>query len=209
MTAKIKRRETEGNLEKQDTNQEVTLLRRIYRLVLAMALVSLITGCQSRMKPSGNITITKETAMVENQLSNGILIAYTPDEAEDGERGGSASQMTAAARMIGEVTGGTLVSIGKDANPPEDYGTVFLGISGSVPELPDNLRVFLEEQDLIGKTIIPFLVADEGNLEFVMSALYELEPEAEFLDGITFESNHSGNRQEEVNTWLSNLGFNH
>lgn len=65
-------------------NEEVMLLnKRIGLVVLAMLLGSMVTGCQSRMKPGDTTgTITRETAVVENQLSNGILIAYVPDTAQ-------------------------------------------------------------------------------------------------------------------------------
>lgn len=38
--------------------------------------------------------------------------------------------------------------------------------------------------------------------------LYELEPEAEFLDGISINVNDSGDQQPKVNEWLSDLGYN-
>lgn len=192
------------------------LKKKIYLIVLAAALVSMITGCQSSLNPSGSKTITRETAVVENQLSNGILITYIPDgsraSAENGQGGessGTANQMDAAARMIGEVTGGTLVSIGGDEDQPEDYGTVFLGIADQTPELPEAMLTYLEEQDFSGKTIIPFLVTDGGDLDSMVDTLYELEPEAEFLDGISIDTTGSADMQSEVNEWLSGLGYNH
>lgn len=189
--------------------------KRIYLIALAMAFGCVITGCQSRMNPSENKTITRETAVVENQLSNGILITYIPDGTQDsvenkqeGESSSPANQMDAAARIIGEVTGGTLVGIGGDDDQLEDYGTVFLGITGQTPELPETMRTYLEEQDFSGKTIIPFLVTDRGDLDSMMDALYELEPEAEFLDGISIDRTSSVDIQPEVNEWLSGLGYN-
>lgn len=192
------------------------LKKKIYWIVLAAALGSMITGCQNSLNPSGSKTITREAAVVENQLSNGILITYIPDgsraSAENGQGGessGTANQMDAAAHMIGEVTGGTLVSIGGDDDQPEDYGTVFLGIAGQTPELPEAMLTYLKEQNFSGKTIIPFLVTDGGDLDSIMDTLYELEPEAEFLEGISIDTTGSADMQSEVNEWLSGLGYNH
>lgn len=199
-------------------NEERMLLnKRIGLVVLVMAFGSLVTGCQSRMRPSGNTngTITEETAVVENQLSNGILIAYAPDTDQiltwNGENGQSENQsnpMDEVVHMIEDVTGGAIVSVSGEENLPEDYGTVFLGITGQESELPEVLRTFVEEYDFSGKTIIPFLVADGGDLEAMRNTLYELEPEAEFLDGISIDVTDSGDRQPAVNEWLSDLGYN-
>lgn len=188
--------------------------KRIGLVALAMILGSMVTGCQSRMRPSGNTagTITRETAVVENQLSNGILIAYMPSTdqalAGDGQGDNPVNPMDEVARMVEEITGGTLINIDGEDNMPEDYGTVFLGVTGQGSELPEVLRTFVEEHDFSGKTIIPFLVADEGNLEDMRDTLYELEPEAEFLDGISIDVNDSGDQQPAVNEWLSDLGYN-
>lgn len=69
------------------------LKKKIYWIVLAAALGSMITGCQNSLNPSGSKTITREAAVVENQLSNGILITYIPDgsraSAENGQGGES------------------------------------------------------------------------------------------------------------------------
>lgn len=192
------------------------LNKRIGLVVLAMLLGSMVTGCQSRMKPGGTTgTITRETAVVENQLSNGILIAYVPDtaqalevEGEEGQSDNTVSPMDEVAHMIEEVTDGISVSIGGEDSLPEDYGTVFLGITGQTSELPEVLRTFVEGHDFSGKTIIPFLVADGGSLEDMRDTLYELEPEAEFLDGISINVNDSGDQQPKVNEWLSDLGYN-
>lgn len=197
--------------------EEVMLLnKRIGLVVLAMLLGSMVTGCQSRMKPGDTTgTITRETAVVENQLSNGILIAYVPDtaqafevEGEEGQSDNTVGPMDEVVHMIEEVTDGISVSIGGEDSLPKDYGTVFLGITGQTSELPEVLRTFVEEHDFSGKTIIPFLVADGGNLEDMRDTLYELEPEAEFLDGISINVNDSGDQQPKVNEWLSDLGYN-
>lgn len=189
------------------------LKKRIYLMVLSMALLGTVTGCQSHMRASGNKMITGEATVVENQLSNGIMIAYVPDTPVSAEGGqdresSSTKQLGIVAGMIVEVTGGMLVNIGEEDNPPEDYGTVFLGISGQDTEFPDNLRTFLEKEDLSGKTIIPFLVTDDGSLELMIDHLYELEPEAELLEGIVIENELSWNEQAKVNEWLSGLGYN-
>lgn len=187
----------------------------IYRIAMVLAIGSVVTGCQSRMRQSEKTfdEITRETAVVENQMSNGVLIAYMPDIDLDlegnGEDGAQIStQMDETVHLIETVTGGTPIRIGREENLPEDYGTVFFGIAGQVSELPEVLRTFVEEYDFSGKTMIPFLVTDGGDLETMRNTLYELEPETEFLDGISIDVTDSRDWQPEVNEWLSDLGYN-
>ena len=113
--------------------------------------------------------------------------------------------MDIVTHMIGEITGGILIKIDEEGSLPDDFGTVFLGISDQSLEI---MCTFLEEHDFTENTMIPFLVTEEGNLEDIMDTLYQMEPESEFLDGIIIDRNCSGDRKPEVIEWLSGLGYN-
>ncbi|WP_125143417.1 flavodoxin family protein [Clostridium transplantifaecale] len=170
-------------------------------LILIMGIT--LTACQSTMRPNKSSVITGETAAVENQLSNGILIASVSDT--DTEGGVSSYDIGAAANRIEEVTGGMMVDMDSPAPLPEDFGTIFLDVSGS-SELSEPLRVFMENNDFSGKTIIPFGMISESDFETALATLYELNPDSEFLDGLSISKN-SADMQSEVNEWLSGLGF--
>ncbi|WP_314723450.1 flavodoxin family protein [Enterocloster bolteae] len=175
------------------------------RIALMLAvLVLILAGCQGRTGSSAEAVreITKETAVVENELNDGILIAYLPAEQS------SLDYIEEAAHMIQEVTGGTVININRENNSSEDCGTVFLGVTSSQPQLPENLRQFLENHDLGGKTIIPFFIANRGDQEAIAEALYEMEPDAEFLDGFLLSQDSTADLEKELDEWLSGLGYN-
>ncbi|WP_314723460.1 flavodoxin [Enterocloster bolteae] len=180
-------------------------------LTIAVLVLGLsMTACQNSTAPtrSGDSIIAKETAVVENQLSSGILIAYLPHETENTQGSAEAvADVETAANMIGEVTGGSLFNLAVEDSYTEDYGTVFLGISSQGDSMED-LKWFLEQNDLSGKTIIPFGIAEAGSLEETVNQLYEWEPEAEFLDGLFLSNEDSSGMQPQVNEWLSGLGYN-
>ena len=181
------------------------------------ALGLMLSACQNNfghsMVKAGEIT--KETAVVENKLNDGILIAYLTadssvpfDMEQESTEGRSVDYIEEIAYMIQEVTGGTAVNIDGENRYPEDYGTVFLGVTSNQPQLPEALRQFLEKNDLNGKTIIPFYMTNEEYQETILDALYEIEPEAEFLDGFLLNQAGSADLEQEIDGWLSELGYN-
>ena len=170
--------------------------------MIMLALV--LTACQGRTGSSTEAVkeFTKETAVVENKLSDGVFIAYLPGEQP------SLDYIEEAAYIIQEVTGGTTMNIDGEDNSPEDYGTVFLGVTSNQPQLPETLRQFLEKNDLSGKTIIPFYMTNGEDQEAIAGALYEMEPEAEFLDGFLLSQDKTAHLEQEIDGWLSGLGYN-
>lgn len=168
---------------------------------------SALAACQKNMEPAGKIagTIERETAVVENQVSAETLIAYLSDTETGNE---SAFQIESAVQTIEEVTGGSTYAIGTQAELPADYGTVFLGFSSLSSELPLSLTDFLEQNDFSEKTMIPFIISDGRDLTGITGALYELEPESEFLDGYVITGGNSGELKTGLEEWLSDLGYN-
>lgn len=186
-------------------------MKKIYLIITALALGVTLSACQSGMTPtqSGNGIIEKEIAVVENQLSTGVLVAYLPHMSQASVGSDEAgNDIGEAARTIGDITGGALFNIGEEDGPSEDYGTVFLGLSSQLPEDMELLRMYLEKNDLSGKTIIPFLVTDDGDWGGLMENLYEWEPDSEFLDGTILGYDSISITQAEVSEWLSGLGYN-
>lgn len=188
-------------------------MKKIYLTVLILVMGLTLTACQSRMMPNKSSVITGETAVVENQLSNGILIAYMSSASkesavveENADSGLSSYNTETTAHMIEEITGGTMIDMVSSGNLPEDYGTLFLDVSGS-SELSETLESFLEANDFSEKTIIPFGIIGESDFETLLETLYELNPNSEFLDGLSIDESNMANQQSEVNAWLSGLGY--
>lgn len=177
-------------------------MKKIVLMITVFGL--LLTACQGRRGSSVEAVreITKETAVVENELSDGVLIAYLSAEQP------SLDYAEEMAYMIQEVTGGLTMNIDGEDRAPEDYGTVFLGVTSSQPQLPENLRQFLENHDLSGKTIIPFYSAKREDQEAIADALLEMEPEAEFLDCFLWNQDSAADLENELDEWLSGLGYN-
>lgn len=175
------------------------------KIVLMMTVLALtLTACQGRTGSSTEAVreIARETAVVENELSDGVLIAYLSSEQP------SQDYIQETAYMIQEVTGGTVMNIDGEDSGSEDYGTIFLGVTSNQSQLPEILEQFLEKNDLSGKTIIPFYMINGENQEAIADALYEMEPEAEFLDGFLLSRNSTADLEQEIDGWLSGLGYN-
>ena len=89
----------------------------------------------------------------------------------------------------------------------DDYEIVFLGFPNWWYDMPMAVYTFLDEYDLSGKTIIPFVTSGGGGFSNTISAIQELEPGATVLaDG--FKTTHSrvdGVTFEDVEEWVKGL----
>lgn len=76
-------------------------------------------------------------------------------------------------------------------------------------DMPMAVYSFLEEHDLSGKTIIPFVTSGGSGFSDAISAMKELEPDAGVVeDG--FETTHSKVDEvtfDEVEQWVNDLGI--
>ncbi len=142
----------------------------------------------------------------------------------------------AVAHMIGEETGGELFSIRtvekypdsyddtvdqgqeeqrEDARPQlethienlEDYGTVFLGYPNWWGNMPMAVYSFLEEYDLSGKTVIPFVTSGGSGFSDTVSRIEELQPDADVKEGIAISASGAMDAREEIRSWLDGLGY--
>lgn len=91
----------------------------------------------------------------------------------------------------------------------DEYTTVFLGFPNWYYDMPMAVYSFLEEHDLSGKTIIPFVTSGGSGFSDAISAIKELEPDAGVVeDG--FETTHSKVDEvtfDEVEQWVNGLGI--
>lgn len=89
----------------------------------------------------------------------------------------------------------------------EEYSTIFLGYPNWWGDMPMPLYTFLEEYDLSGKTIAPFVTSGGSGFSNTISTIREKEPNANVVKGLSISGSSAENSQDEVEEWINNLGF--
>lgn len=89
----------------------------------------------------------------------------------------------------------------------EDYDTIFLGYPIWWGDMPMALYTFLDEYDLSGKTIAPFVTSGGSGLSGTPSDIEDEEPNATVTEGLSIRDDNVESLQSEVNKWLSEIGF--
>ena len=91
---------------------------------------------------------------------------------------------------------------------PGDYDVVFLGYPNWNADLPMPLYTFLEQTDLSGKTIIPFVTHGGSGFSRTVQTIQELQPDATVVeDGLSLSRNSVPDAAAEVEAWVSGLGL--
>ena len=102
----------------------------------------------------------------------------------------------------------------------ESYDTIFIGFPTWDMQMPPPMKSFLTENDMSGKTIIPFNTNAGFGVGKGFEQLRELCPESDILEGFSVEGGYEkrgvflaieGEREEEVSdqvdTWLQKIGL--
>lgn len=175
------------------------------------------------------------TVETENaELPDGVdAVASASIQEWNGETTGNTG---AVAHMISEETGADLFSIrtvekypdnysdtvdqgqeeqSEEARPElashiEDisqYDTVFLGYPNWWGDMPMAVYSFLDEYDLSGKTVIPFVTSGGSRFSGTVSAIESAEPDAEVQEGIALSDSEAVDAQEDVRAWLTGIGY--
>lgn len=85
---------------------------------------------------------------------------------------------------------------------------VFLGYPNWSADLPMPLYTFLEQTDLSGKTIIPFVTHGGSGFSRTVQTIRELQPDATVVeDGLSLSRNSVPDAAAEVEAWVSGLGL--
>lgn len=85
------------------------------------------------------------------------------------------------------------------------YDIVFVGYPVWSSTIPAPIISFLEQNDMAGKTIIPFCTHDGYGAGSSVAAIRELCPQAEVLDGFAIAAEQVGSSQTEVAQWLETI----
>ena len=90
----------------------------------------------------------------------------------------------------------------------ESYDVIFLGYPNWNSDLPMPLYTFLENNDLSGKTIIPFTTHGGSGFSRTISTIAELQPGANVVEqGLSISRNSVTDAQSDVENWVAGLGF--
>ena len=82
---------------------------------------------------------------------------------------------------------------------------IFLGFPNWWGDMPMAVYTFLEETDLSGKTIIPFVTSGGSGFSGTIEAIEELQPEASVIEGLSISGSQAAQAQEQVEQWLDEV----
>lgn len=89
----------------------------------------------------------------------------------------------------------------------DEYDTIFLGFPNWWGDMPMAIYTFLDNYDLSGKTIAPFITHGGSGLSGTPQNIQEEEPNATVTEGLAVSGSSARNSQSVVNEWLVELGF--
>lgn len=95
-----------------------------------------------------------------------------------------------------------LPAVAKKVNNLEDYDTVFIGFPVWWYIAPTIINTFIEENDLTGKTVIPFATSGGSGIENCEDTLKKQYPELNWKKGKLFNRRVS---IDMINDWLNQL----
>ena len=142
----------------------------------------------------------------------------------------------AVAHMISEATGAELFSIQTTEKYPSDYNetvdqgqeeqsadlrpelsahienldsydTIFFGFPNWWGDRPMAMYSFLDEYDLAGKTIVPFVTSGGSGFSGSIRAIESAEPGAAVQEGLALSDSSAMEAQSDVEEWLAGLGY--
>ena len=89
----------------------------------------------------------------------------------------------------------------------DEYDTIFVGYPNWWGDMPMIIYSFLDQYDLSGKTIAPFVTSGGSGLSGTPRTIQNEEPNATVTEGLSVRDSNSENSQSDVNEWLSEIGF--
>ncbi|WP_243111259.1 flavodoxin [Acutalibacter sp. 1XD8-33] len=87
----------------------------------------------------------------------------------------------------------------------EQYDVVFLGFPNWWGDMPMILYTFLDEYDLSGKTIAPFVTSGGSGFSGTINAIESAEPDAAITGGLSLGSSEAREPEQAVADWLQGL----
>ena len=89
----------------------------------------------------------------------------------------------------------------------DSYDTIILGFPNWWGVMPMAMYTFLEEYDLSGKTIIPFVTSGGSGFSSTIHTIESIQSGAEVQEGISISDSSATNAQSQIEEWLTHLGY--
>lgn len=89
----------------------------------------------------------------------------------------------------------------------DSYDTIFLGFPNWWGDMPMAMYSFLDEYDLSGKTIVPFVTSGGSGFSGSISEIENAEPQATVQEGLSLSDSSAMDAQNDINAWLGQLGY--
>ena len=89
----------------------------------------------------------------------------------------------------------------------DSYEVVYFGFPNWWGDMPMILYSFLDNYDLSGKRIVPFVTSGGSGFSNTISTIKSMEPDADVLEGLSLGSSQAANPSDAVADWLSGLGL--
>lgn len=89
----------------------------------------------------------------------------------------------------------------------DSYEVVYLGYPNWWGDMPMILYRFLDDYDLSGKRIVPFVTSGGSGFSNTISTIKSMEPGADVLDGLSLGSSQAASPGDAIADWLSGLGL--
>lgn len=89
----------------------------------------------------------------------------------------------------------------------EQYDVIFLGFPNWWYDMPMAIYSFLDEVDLSGKTVIPFVTSGGSGFSDTISTISDMEPDATVQEGISISGNSAADARDEIESWLNEAGY--
>ena len=89
------------------------------------------------------------------------------------------------------------------------YDVVFLGYPNWWGDMPMPLYSFLDEYDLSGKTIMPFVTSGGSGFSRTIRSIENAEPDAVVLDGLSIRDRrvHDSSTDRAIDEWIDGSGL--
>ena len=96
---------------------------------------------------------------------------------------------------------GTVENIGQ-------YDIIFFGFPNWYYDMPMIMYSFLDQYDLAGKTVVPFVTSGGSGFSDSISTIKEMEPDADVVtDGLSILRNVVQDSEADIIEWLTEKGF--
>lgn len=89
----------------------------------------------------------------------------------------------------------------------DSYEVIFLGFPNWWGDMPMAMYSFLDEVDLSGKTIVPFVTSGGSGFSNTISTIENMESSATVREGLSISGSSAVSARDRVNEWLTGLGY--